>query len=130
MICSQYQVTSVLLALATVTGVTLGLTLFAIQTKYDFTGWGPYLFVAILVLMIFGFIIAFFPGNAVATKVYCGIGALIFSLYLVYDTQLIVGGEKRKYQFSIDDYAVAAICLYVDIIQLFIMILSLFGGRK
>jgi len=130
MISSQYTVSSVLIALATVTAVTIALTIFAIQTKYDFTGWGPYLLVALLVLMIFGFIIAFFPGNTTATKIYCGIGALLFSLYLVYDTQLIVGGGNRKFQFSIDDYAVAAICLYVDIIQLFLMILSLFGGRK
>jgi FtsH-binding integral membrane protein len=128
MICSTYSVNTVLIALGTVTGVTLALTLFAIQTKYDFTGWGPYLLVGVLVLMVFGFIIAFFPGNGVATKVYCGIGCLIFSLYLVYDTQLIVGGENRKFQFSVDDYAVAAICLYVDIIQLFLMILTLFGG--
>jgi FtsH-binding integral membrane protein len=130
MICSRYSVNSVLIALGTVTGVTLALTLFAIQTKWDFTGWGPYLLVALLVLMVFGFIIAFFPGNGTATKVYCGIGCLIFSLYLVYDTQLIVGGENRKFQFSVDDYAVAAIALYVDIIQLFLMILTLFGGSR
>jgi hypothetical protein len=48
-------------------------------------------------------------------------------LYLVYDTQLIVGGNHRKHQFSIDDYAMAAICLYIDIIQLFLMFLC---GRR
>lgn len=130
LICAQYTVTSVLIALATVTGVTLALSLFAMQTKWDFTGFGPYLLVASLVLLVFGFVLIFFPGNNVAHKVYAGLGALLFSLYLVYDTQLIVGGDHRKFQFSVDDYAVAAICLYIDIVQLFLFILSLFGDRR
>jgi FtsH-binding integral membrane protein len=130
MISSQYEVQSVVIALATVTAIALALTLFAFQTKIDFTGMGPYLLVGTLVILIFGFILIFFPGNSIAQKIYCGLGALLFSLYLVYDTQLIVGGNHRKHQFSIDDYAVAAICLYIDIIQLFLFMLSLFGDRR
>jgi FtsH-binding integral membrane protein len=131
LICSQYQVQSVLLAVVAVTAVTLALTLFAFQTKYDFTGWGPYLLVGSLVLLVFGFVLIFVrDSGGVAQKVYAGIGALLFSLYLVYDTQLIAGGDHRKHQFSIDDYAMAAICLYIDIVQLFIFLLSLIGGRK
>ena len=130
MVSSQYKINSVVLAVAVVTAITLALTLFAVQTKWDFTGMGPYLLVGSLVLLIFGFILIFFPGNSIAHRVYCGIGALLFSLYLVYDTQLIVGGNHRKHQFSIDDYAMAAICLYIDIIQLFLYMLSLFGDRR
>ena len=131
LICSQYQVQSVLLAVVTVTGITLALTLFAFQTKYDFTGWGPYLLVATLVLLVFGFVLIFVKDSTgTAQKVYCGIGALLFSMYLVYDTQLIAGGSHRKHQFNIDDYAMAAICLYIDIIQLFIYLLSLMGNRR
>ena len=130
LICATYTVQSVLIALATVTAVTLALSLFAIQTKYDFTGMGPYLLVASIVLVIFGFILIFLPFNSVAQKVYAGIGALLFSLYLVYDTQLIVGGTHRKHQFEIDDYAMAAICLYIDIIQIFMYILTLVGDRR
>jgi FtsH-binding integral membrane protein len=129
LICSTYSVQSVLLALVTVTGITLALTLFAFQTKYDFTGWGPYLLVATLVLLVFGFVLIFVR-NEIAQKVYCGIGALVFSLYLVYDTQLIAGGSHRKHQFNVDDYAMAAICLYIDIIQLFIYLLALMGNRR
>ena len=130
MICAQYTIQSVLIALATVTAITLALTIFAMQTKYDFTGYGPYLMVGSLVFLIFGFVLIFFPGNSIATKIYCGIGSLLFSFYLVYDTQLIVGGSHRKHQFSVDDYAVAAICLYIDIIQLFMYMLTLFGDRR
>ena len=130
LVCSQYTVASVLIAVATVTAITLALSLFAMQTKVDFTGFGPYLMVACLVVLIFGFVLIFFPGNEIATKIYCGIGALLFSLYLVYDTQLIVGGNNRKHQLSVDDYCVGAICLYIDIVQLFMYILTLFGDRR
>ena len=131
LICSTYSVQSVLMAVATVTAVVLALTLFAVQTKFDFTGWGPYLLVATLVLLVFGLILLFVKDSSgTAQKIYAGIGALLFSMYLVYDTQLIVGGSHRKHQFSVDDYAVAAICLYIDIIQLFMYILALFGDRR
>lgn len=130
LISSQYKIESVVIAVGAVTLIALALTLFAFQTKIDFTGLGPYLLVGSLVLLIFGFVLIFFPGNSIAQRVYCGIGALVFSLYLVYNTQLIIGGNHRKHQFSVDDYAVAAICLYIDIIQLFIYMLSLFGDRR
>ncbi len=129
-ICSFYKIESVLMALGTVTLITLALSAFAIQTKYDFTGWGPYLFVALIVLVVFGFIVSFFPYNKTATKIYCGIGTLLFSFYLVYDTQLVVGGKNRKVQLNVDDYVMGALMLYVDIIQIFLYLLSLFGSRR
>ena len=38
---------------------------------------------------------------------------MLFSLYLVYDTQLIVGGAHKKFQFSVDDYVFAALNIYL-----------------
>lgn len=33
---------------------------------------------------------------------YAGIGAALFSMYIVYDTQLIVGGAHHQHKFTID----------------------------
>merc|ERR1712032_461746 len=101
------------------------------------TGCGPYLFVALLCLMAFGFFMflgSFFLGGAAMRTMdimyACG-GALIMSFYIVYDTQLIVGGKhQRANEFSVDDYAFAAISLYIDIVQLFMYLLQLFGDRR
>merc|ERR1712137_355304 len=119
------------------TFVVFGLTLFACQTKYDFTGCGPYLLVALLCLMAFGSFVllgSFILSNTTMQKMgfmYACAGALIMSFYIVYDTQLIVGGKhQRSHEFSIDDYAFAAISLYIDIIQLFLYLLRLFGDRR
>lgn len=53
--------------------------------------------------------------------------ASIYSLYLIIDTQLIIGG--RHIELSLDDYVLGAILLYVDIITLFIEILRIIGKK-
>lgn len=59
--------------------------------------------------------------------VYAAVGALIFSIYLVIDTQMIVGGSHRQ-QFSPEEYIFGAITLYTDIINIFMFILQLVGS--
>merc|ERR1712039_1155852 len=95
----------------------------------DFTGFGIYLLVALVVLIIGGFVLMFFP-SPLGQKIYSIFGTLLFSFFIVYDTQLIVGGKHKKHQFSVDDYVFAAINLYLDIINLFLLLLQLFGSRN
>merc|ERR1712050_432378 len=42
------------------------------------------------------------------------LAALTFAAYIVYDTQLVIGGGHQRFEFSVDDYALAAICLHDD----------------
>jgi len=49
--------------------------------------------------------------------------------YLVFDTQLMMGG-KHQYSLSPEEYIFAALNLYLDIINLFLFILSLIGNRN
>merc|ERR1719379_2227595 len=49
-ICVQYTKESVLIVLAVTALVVFALTLFACQTTYDFTGCGPYLLCALMVM--------------------------------------------------------------------------------
>ena len=58
--------------------------------------------------------------------VYGCIGVLVFSLFLVYDTQLLVGG--RKYELSEEEYVFAALTIYIDVIQIFLYLLSILGN--
>jgi len=46
--------------------------------------------------------------------------------YLVFDTQMMMGG-KHKYALSPEEYIFAALNLYLDIINLFLFILSIIG---
>ena len=79
--------------------------------------------------VIFGLIAAFFPASRTLRLVYASIGCIIFSLYIVYDTQLMMGGS-HKYALSPEEYIFAALNLYLDIIRLFMYILSIIGASK
>ncbi|GFR19597.1 protein lifeguard 1 [Trichonephila clavata] len=125
---STYEADEVMWAAGICAFICLGLTIFAFQTKYDFTMMGGMLFVALLVFVIFGFL-AIFLHSQIVRLVYACVGALIFSLYLVYDTQLLIGGH-HKYSISPEEYIFAALNLYLDIINLFIYILQIFGSRN
>lgn len=57
-IVSFYQSRVVLQAVVLTAVIFIGLTLFACQSKYDFTSWAPYLFGGLWMLIMFGFMAA------------------------------------------------------------------------
>ncbi|CAD7954160.1 unnamed protein product [Amoebophrya sp. A120] len=128
--CARFTTWTVLGVAGMTAVIVLGLMLFACQTTYDFTGAGPYLFAGVMCLSLMGLFFMFLPASRIVEVVYSGLAALLFSFYLVYDVQMIVGGKHRRFQFSMDDYCFAALTLYMDIIQLFLHLLHLFGQRN
>lgn len=128
-ISATYETETVLLALVMTMGVTIGLTVYAFQTKRDFTMMGGFLFSLLFIFIIWGFLQIWYRGP-IANTLYAGVGAIIFSLYIVYDTQLIIGGKHKKYQLSPDEYVFAALNIYLDVINLFLYILALLGNRR
>ena len=60
---------------------------------------------------------------------YGALGALIFSLFIIYDTQLMLGG-KHKYSIHPEEFVFAALNLYIDIINLFLYLLQLIAQSR
>ncbi|KAH9942403.1 UPF0005-domain-containing protein [Epithele typhae] len=114
----------VLLALLITVGIFLGLTLFTLQSKYDFSGMGAWLFAGLIALMMTGIVGMFVPLGNTMNLIYAAGGCLLFSGYVIYDTYMIT---KR---LSHDEYMAAAISLYLDFINLFINILRLLNGMN
>jgi FtsH-binding integral membrane protein len=123
-ITSFYESRIVVEALILTLGIFVALTLFACQSKYDFTSWMPYLFGALWVLIIFGFMAAFFPGGKTIDLIYGVAAALIFSGYILVDTQLVM----RHYH--VEEEIAAAISLYLDVINLFLAILRILNSQQ
>jgi len=123
---SRYYPFQVLIALGLTTLICFALTIFALQTKVDFTVMGGFLMVAVIVLMVVSIVAMFFPGRLM-TLIIASAGAIIFSLYLIYDTQMMVGGD-HKYSISPEEYVFAALTIYVDIINIFMYILTIIGA--
>ncbi|XP_067686197.1 protein lifeguard 2-like [Haliotis asinina] len=128
-ISSYYSTNIVLITIGITALVCLSISLFAIQTKIDFTMCSGLLFVLVMVLFFFGWacLITFYTVgyNRILDCVYGGLAALVFGLFLIYDTQMIVGG--RKHELSPEEYIYGALQLYMDVVYLFLILLSLFG---
>ena len=104
-----------------------GLTLYAWQTKIDYTTKGNYLLISLLGLLILG-ILNLFLQLSFLHILYPLLGASIFSFYIVYDTQLLLG-SGREMKYTLDDFAIVSISIYLDLVNLFIFILDLISGR-
>ena len=123
-IVTFYDTVIVLEALLITVGLFAGLTLFTLQSKWDFSGMGPFLFGGLWALVLAGFVMLFFPHNGyvfllsrvisdrwtdicrIVEVVYASIGAVIFSLYIIYDTYNICNVLHP------DEYIVGSINLY------------------
>lgn len=90
---------------------------------------GGILLVAVIILFVFGIVLMFFPGVKVLHLIYSCFGAFLFSIYLIYDTQLMMGGD-HKYSISPEEYVFAALNIYIDIINIFMYILAILGDSR
>ncbi|GFP85805.1 bi1-like protein [Phtheirospermum japonicum] len=123
---TQRKGDTVLLAAGLTLVVTVGLTLFtfiAAKRGCDFNFMGPFLFCSLLLLIAFGIIRIIFPMGRLGEQVIGCIGALIFSGFIIYDTDNVI---KR---FNYDQYIDATACLFLDIINLFMYLLAILDGR-
>ena len=108
--------------------IVISLTLFAWCTPFDFVLWGPVLILCIFMSMMLSLILFFVFSHRQMHAFYIGLGILIYSIYLVIDTQLIMGG--KRYEVEIDDYVLGALILYTDIIMIFLYILQALSNKR
>merc|ERR1712151_1491673 len=111
------------MAMVVTAAMTIGLSLYACTTSVDVTICGGLIW--ILDFSSIGLSLCFFT-MAIPMST-CGLGFVCVALsgfYIIYDTQLIMGGKRME--LSIDDYVIAVMILYIDIIRLFLDILAMF----
>jgi FtsH-binding integral membrane protein len=108
-----------------------GLSLFGYTTKRSLTGMGSFLFMG-LIGLILAWLVNLFLQSSAMQFVISAVGVLVFAGLTAYDTQRI----KEMY-FEADDAATAgrkaimgALTLYLDFINMFLMLLQLFGNRN
>ena len=102
------------------TAVAFGaLTIFAMNTKRDFTTIGKMLFITLIVLIVAG-IANIFLHLPMLQLIIASVGAVLFSMFILYDTQNIIRG-------NISSEIEAAVALYLDFLNLFISLLQILG---
>lgn len=123
-----YSFHYVLAALVMIIGICFGVFLISLFKKIESKYIVCIIIIACILALIYGFLIAIFR-NFYLDFLYCVLGALIFTLFLVYDTQKLKYPDNNgEYEFEIDDYIIAALTIYFDVIRLFIEILKLLGS--
>ena len=99
-----------------------GISMFAMTTKKDFSFMGKFLFIALIIMIVAG-ISNIFIQSSMMQLVIASVGALLFSAFILYDTQNIIKGNY-------DSPVEAALSLYLDFFNLFISLLQILGIMK
>jgi FtsH-binding integral membrane protein len=87
--------------------------------QFDFSSFGPFLFAGIMGVLTAGLVQIFLPFNANIDLAIACFSVLLFSGFVLYDTQMIM---KR---LSVDEHIMGALSLYLDFINLFLSILRI-----
>ncbi len=95
------------------------LTYFVHKTKKDFSFMGGFLSWALGVMVVSGIMGLLMPGG-LNYFLYCGVGVLLFSGFVLYDTSRIL------LKYDVTEYVAAALDLYLDFVNIFIDILRIF----
>ena len=112
-------------------GTFAAMSLYGYTTNRDLSGWGSFLFMGLIGIVIASIVNIFLVSSALDFAISV-IGVLVFVGLTAYDTQSI------KNMYSEADHAeihgkkaiMGALRLYLDFINLFIMLLHLFGQRR
>ncbi|MEM9268281.1 MAG: Bax inhibitor-1/YccA family protein [Pseudomonadota bacterium] len=113
----------------------MGLSLWGYTTKKDISGWGSFLIMGVIGLVVASIVNIFLASPAIMFAI-STIGVLVFAGLTAYDTQRIKneyvmmastpGGEAWLGKAAI----MGAVSLYINFINMFMMLLQLFGSRE
>ena len=113
LICGGSDPKLVMMAACMTVAVTLSLTLYAFTCKQDFTYLGASFFIFSTLLFIVSLFLIF-TSNPILHIIYSALSVIFYAYYLIFDTQLILADKSRS--ISYDDYIIASVMLYTDII--------------
>jgi len=121
-IVQAYDEKVVVMALFATASVVSTLTIYAMTTKNQLEYFHG--FIAMGVGAMFSLcLMSFFLGGNGTQYLISIIAALLSGLYLIYDIKLIMGNDRK--QIGVDDYILASIMIYMDVIRIFIEILKI-----
>ena len=127
-----YTAGSVANAFIATAGMFGAMSLYGLYTKKDLTSWGSFLFMGLIGIII-AMLVNLFLGSSVVTMVISVIGVIIFCGLTAYDTQLF---REMGENIPQNDAAavrrgviIGALALYLNFLNLFLMLLRLMGNR-
>jgi len=129
-----YTMTSVAATFFVTAGMFGAMAVYGFVTKKDLSSWGSFLFMGLIGIIIAS-VVNIFLGSSMMSWMISGIGVLVFTGLTAYDVQKITrigaagimdGGESAIRKGAI----MGALALYLDFINLFLMLLRFMGNRR
>jgi len=123
-----YTANSITSTFVITAGMFGAMSIYGSMTKRDLTSWGSFLFMGLIGVVIAS-VVNIFVGSSAVSWVVSGIGVILFTGLTAYDTWKIKemaaqGTEERK------PAIIGALTLYLDFINLFLMLLRFTGNRR
>jgi FtsH-binding integral membrane protein len=127
-----YTQSSIANAFVVTAGTFAAMSLYGMATKRDLTGLGSFMFMGLIGIVIAS-VVNIFMQSAMITWVVSYIGVLVFVGLTAYDTQKLkrIGQQSFADGASLQKAAIlGALTLYLDFINLFLMLLRIMGDRR
>ena len=129
-----YTGTSVAATFFVTAGMFGAMATYGFVTKKDLSSWGSFLFMGLIGIIIAS-VVNIFLGSPMMSWVISGIGVIVFTGLTAYDVQKIMhigaGGIMSQGDSAIRKGAIlGALALYLDFINLFLMLLRFLGDRR
>jgi hypothetical protein len=124
---AAYTAVSIVQAFMGAAVLFLTMTLYGYTTQKSLDSWGSFLLVGLIAIIVVS-LINLFIGSSVLAMLVSAAAVLIFLGLTAYDTQKIKEQLATSNSPAVEVYG--AMSLYLDFINLFIHLLSLFGQRK
>jgi FtsH-binding integral membrane protein len=125
-----YDLGSVVAAGSAAAAVFGAAAVYGAVTKRDLSNIGAYLFMGLIGLIVAMFVNVFVGGTLLSFGISAA-GVVIFTVLTAYDVQQIQSGAVAAWTGAMEKGAVmGAFKLYLDFINLFFMLLRLFGNRR
>jgi uncharacterized protein len=128
----SYTLTSIAVVFVITAGIFGAMSLYGFVTKRDLSGIGMVLFMLLIGIVLAG-IVNFFLNSSLVSFITSVIGVIVFTGLTAYDVQRIkrIGESPDFSGEDLNKLAIrGALALYLDYINLFLELLSLFGKRR
>uniref|UniRef100_A0A3Q0RUS2 Si:ch211-284o19.8 n=1 Tax=Amphilophus citrinellus TaxID=61819 RepID=A0A3Q0RUS2_AMPCI len=120
-IASYHNTAAVIITMGATLVISITIMVFSVQNRFDFNICNSILLVVIVDIALFGIFCSFYY-TYIAEVIYGCLGALLFSVYLAIDCQLMMG--MMSYRADPEDYVNAALRIYLDVALIFLFLLG------
>ena len=124
-----YAPQAIVMAFVTSAGMFGAMSIYGMVTKRDLTSWGSFFFMGLIGLIICSVVNIWMKSDGLSFVI-SAVGVFVFLGLTAYDTQKLKAYARVGGPMATNFAVIGALALYLDFINLFLMMLRLFGGRR